>query len=248
MMKTVFIFGLLLSLACLLPSCSSDGENDFAAPANEVNFRINYTLSSGNMRSTASDAYDKFYQDHIQTRNLTPDGYSLLFTHKTNGQTIEVSGLWSDNQMVRMPEGTYTVTGKSVEGHSTYVSEKAILSFEDEIAITSDTESLLIKAQYASCLLFFSANDTKSVTYFAINYPETEYTTEKLPQIEGYYYAFMKAFGGTSMDYKSYFEVIKNGGTVTKLISNNLNIENGKYYFYDDISGGFDLEPMTPGN
>lgn len=246
--RNLWMAGFILCVGALFQSCSTSGEEEVIVPPGEANFRMDYTLTSGTMRAIAGEVYEKFYNDQIKTRRLTPDTYSLEFTNKGTGQKIEVNGLWSERKMVRMPEGTYTVTGKSADGDRTYVCDKAVLSFNEEITVTADMESLLLQAKYASPLLFFSGESTKSVTYYAINYPSLEYQTEKLPEVDGYYYAFMKAFGGVSLDFKSYFEVERNGGTLTKMYSNNLKLDNGKYYFYDDVTGGFNLEPMTPGN
>lgn len=248
MKRKSLIAGLILCVGCMFQSCSTSGEDEINGPSGEANFRIDYTLTSGNMKSIASEVYEKFYEDHIKTRKLTPDTYSIVFTHKGTGQKIEVKGLWSENKMVRMPEGTYTVTGTSADGTNTYVCDKAVLSFSEEITVTADMESLIVKAQYASPLLFFSAESTKSVTYYAISYPSVEYQAETLPKVDGYHYAFMKAFGGVSLDYKSHFEIEKNSGTSTKMYTNSVKLDNGKYYFYDDVTGGFSLDPMTPGS
>lgn len=221
----------------LFASCSSE---DYQPQ--EVEFKIDYSFSSGDMtRATNADIYDSFYKSHIVTRELTPDRFELIFTNKETGQKNEVNGLWSENGLINLVEGTYTVTGKSHDYNDWYAKDKAILSFNDEITINKNTESIVLKALWDCPLLFFSTSNTKSVVYKWGDALQLD----EIKKLDGYYYCFMKGFSSGN---NSCFIITRTNGETIKVYSDKLKLEKGKYYFFNDVTSGFDLEPMTPGN
>lgn len=236
-MNTKKILFALFCTAFVFQSCDSD---DYQPK--EVEFRIDYSFSSGSMsRSTNDEIYTKFYEDNIKTRKITPNNYSIVFTNKETGQKNEINGLWSEKNLIRLAGGTYTITGSSEDdGKSSEVKEKVIIEFKDEIVINENTSTLILKAQYNCSLLLFDASLSRDVTYYW-EYPYGE----SLKSLNGYFYCFCKRNVGGK---ESYFGVMRTNGKVSKVHTDNLNLENGKYYFFNDMTGGFDLEPMTPGN
>lgn len=239
MKKSLFI---PLCIAFVFQSCSKE---EVRQPQ-EVEFSIDYSFSSGSMsRTTNDEIYTKFYESYIKTRKITPDNYALIFTNKETGQKNEIRGLWSENNLIRLTEGSYTVTGNSYDGPTTFAKDKVVLSFNTEITISTTTEALIVKASYNCPLLFFSEELTTGIRYksgYINGYSEV---IDELGILDNYYYCFVKEFY-TNKD--SYFEITRTNHKISKVYTDNLNLENGKYYFFNDMSGGFDLEPMTPGN
>lgn len=240
-MNTKKILFALFCTVFVFQSCDSD---DYQPK--EVEFRIDYSFSSGSMsRATNDEIYTKFYEDHIKTRKITPENYALLFTNKETGQKNEIRGLWSENNLIRLTEGTYTVTGNSYDGPEMYAKDKVVLSFNTEFTVRATTESMVVTASYNCPLLFFSESLISGVRYksgYINGYSEV---IDKLSTLDNYYYCFVKEFYTNA---NSYFEITRTNGRVSKVYTDNLNLENGKYYFFNDMTGGFDLEPMTPGN
>lgn len=225
--------------ALLFMSCESDEREP-----QEVEFTIDYSFSSGSMsRATNDEIYTKFFNDHIKTKEITPKHYSISFTEAETNQKTEVEGTWEKKGLIKLLEGKYTVSGTSInKGNTSYVRDSVALSFEDVVDINSKTTNISIKAGYNCALVFFNTEDTKSVVYYS-----SYYTTisETLASKDGYFYGFVKGFTGNAT---SYFELIRKNGKTIRIHTKGLNLENGKYYFFNDLTGGFDLEPMTPGN
>lgn len=227
----------LLCAAFAFQSCSEE-----ESQPQEVEFTIDYSFSSGDMtRVSNAEIYDSFYKNYIATRKLTPDRFELVFTNKETEQKNEVNGLWSENGLIRLVEGTYIVTGKSYEYNNWYAKDEALLAFNDEITIDKNTKSITVKALWDCPLLFFSTANTKSVTYRWGDALQID----EIKILDGYYYCFMK---GVSSDNKSCFTIMRTNGESIKVYSDKLKLEKGKYYFFNDVTSGFDLEPMTPGN
>lgn len=244
-MKKLFIQAATLCSMLCFHSCNNEIE---VTKPQEVEFTIDYSFSSGSMsRSTNDEIYTKFYEDHIKTREITPDNYAFTFTNKETGQINEIRGLWSENNLIRLPEGTYVVKGNSYDGDGIYVKDKVVLSFDTETTISNSTNSITLKANYNCSLVFFSAELTDKVRYRSGVKGSNGYTEviEDLKVLDNYHYCFVKGFSESD---NSYFEINRINGKIPKVFTKNLNLENGKYYFFNNLTGGFDLDPMTPDN
>ena len=230
----------LLSVALFLHSCGEDIKQP-----SEVEFTIDYSFSSGSMsRATNDEVYTNFFNDYIKTRKITPNHFSVSFINSETKQKTEITGLWTEKSFVKLLEGNYTVSGNSINKSSTYkyVRDSLALSFNDNISINSKTTDLKIKAEYNCALIFFDTSKTTKVRYANDDYYNK--TDEPLNILNGYFYGFVHSFSGDN----SYIEVTRKYDKAVKIYTKNLNLENGKYYFFNDMTGGFDLEPMTPGN
>ena len=229
----------LFSAVFTFSSCT----NEEIKQPQEVEFTIDYSFSSGNMnRATNAEIYDSFYKDHIVTREITPDKFELIFINKKTGQKNEVNGLWSKNGLIRLAEGTYTVTGDSYDGASNvYTKDKVILSFNSEITIDKNTNSITLKALYNCPLLFFSTNNTQNVIY---SY-DKGIISESIKILDEYYYCFVKSF---SQAEDACFVINRKDGNKIRIYTKNLALDNGKYYFFNDVTSSFELDPMIPGN
>lgn len=209
----------------------------------EIEFNIGYSFSSGNMsRTSNADIYNAFFNNYIATRTLTPDNFKLVFTNNETGQKNEVNGQWSKNGLIRLTEGSYNVTGTSYDYDNEYAKEKAVLNFKHDVKIDRNTKNITLQATWGCPLLFFSTENTKKVVYKYDNYAFHE---DVLKIIDGYYYCFMK---GLSTEKDAQFIITRNGDDIVKVYSDKLNLDNGKYYFFDDVTSEFELSPMQPGN
>ena len=240
-MKNLFIITTVFTVF-LLQSCREDEIRQ----SPKVVFTIDYSFSSGCMtRNTVNDEiYNKFFEDHIKTREITPKHYYITFTNEETKQMTKVSGIWNDKSLIRLTEGNYIVDGESVnKSQLHYVMDSLVLSFNDNIEINKSTENINIKAGYNCSLIFFNAKDIKKVRYYAQNI----YTTidDYLQSIDGYFYGFVTKLPSYET---SYIEITRKNDKVILIHTAGLGLENGKYYFFNDMTGGFDLEPMTPGN
>lgn len=242
-MKKLFMSVAVMCSALCFQSCNNEIE---IKEPQVVEFSLDYSFSSGSMvRSANDDAYNKFFEDHIKTREITPDNYAFTFTNKETGQINEIRGLWSENNLVRLPEGTYAVKGNSYDGDGLYVKDKVVLSFDTETAISNSTNSITLKANYNCPLVFFSAELTDKVRYRSGVTSGYQEKIDDLKTLDNYHYCFVKEFSESD---NSYFEITRTNSKISKVFTKNLNLENGKYYFFNDMTGGFELDPMTPGN
>lgn len=238
------ILFMLLCAAFAFQSC--DSEEVTEQQPQEVEFRIDYSFSSGSMsRSTNDEIYTKFFNDHIKTRQITPKHYSLTFTNTETKQKTEISGMWDSKSFIKLLEGKYSVIGASInKGTTEFVRDSLYLAFNDTIEINNKTTNVNIKAEYFCSLIFFDAANIKNVRYYAYSSYNNS-ISEDLCLLDNYYYGFVKSY--SSYD-TSILEVTRKDGKLIKVHTKGLNLENGKYYFFNDMTGGFDLEPMKPGN
>lgn len=105
----------LLCFALCLQSCNDVTTTEIPQ---EVSFTVDYNFNSGNMTKANDDAYTQFYNKYIKTRQITPDNFTLIFTNKATGQQNQIKGLWSEKRLIKLTEGTYTVTGSSEDAFS----------------------------------------------------------------------------------------------------------------------------------
>lgn len=150
------LFALILT-SFLFNSCSSsDEENNLPQGKEEVSFRIEYIFEANNgsvMTKTNSDVYTEFYNDKIKTKELVPDDYKIVFHCTDNGMDYSFSGKWSQNDMITLLEGSYTVNG-STWAVGKYIQEKASLKFTQNVQVTKEMDKLVLKADYDCFLLF----------------------------------------------------------------------------------------------
>lgn len=245
---------LLLALALMVPmlaftGCGGENRQDEpVAPKAEVKVGLDYAfLESGSMSRSGETAYQEFYNNYVKTKQIAPKSYELTF--KTEDGTIAqtVSGPWIGSSVV-LKEGNYTVTGNSYHSNFRsdnksvrYVCDSLYLSFEEPVSITKETVKLVLKAQYDCYLLLFNEANIKTIqTTFGVN-----------PQKAGsVYYLFVNADTYKWMDLNYSLSIIinKKDGTRIDLSIGGMGFEVGKYYFFNDMTNSFDIDPMPNGN
>lgn len=228
----------------LVSSCSSNiDEPIITTEPNEISFYIDFKFDDGGSMSRAnSDVYNSFYEEKIKTKILTPDGYSLRFTNKQTKITYEFNGKWSNNDAITLIEGEYTVTGTS-NASGEYIQEKVSLEFSQDITVTKDIYNISLSAKYNCFLLFFNKSNLNEISYTRESSTSAPNTKIDLTyEYNRYYYIF-----SSNLD-TGYFYGKRENGSSFKLRDSSFPFEEGKYYFFNDISNSFDIPKMESGN
>ena len=251
-MKKFLLFELLaLTLCC----CS---KNEAYTTPSEIAVTLNYTFTeSGNMmRSTGAEVYNNFYNNYIKSKVLTPSCYTLKFTNIKTPATSQIKGKWKDKDLIRLPAGEYLITGTSspIETESQGCpSDTVYLNFNEIVMIKNDMEKLCLKAQYDSYLLFFDCNNYKEIYY----YNDIKTTGDRHIEIkkdlklaDTHYMLFIKdlEYSNYSSDTGHYIKITRNNGNQGAITLDNFPFEKGKYYYFNDMAGSFDIPPMESGN
>ena len=211
-------------------------------PVVEVSF--NYVLpESGSMtKATAAEVYDTFYENYIKTGDLLPNPYTLTITTKDGVEVAHISGEWKKNKPVMLSTGKYHVTGSS-KGNVTYNDyyHRAPLVFDEDIEINENTSSITLHAIYDCFLLLF---DAEGKTYFKWSADGTtaDGISGDVNKAGDWYYIFaqgFKASGGVQWNY---------GSQVNSISMANFNFQKGYYYYYNDLSGSFEIPKMQAGS
>lgn len=114
------------------------------------------------------------------------------------------------------------------------------MTFNTEVVIDQNTSSITIKALYNCSLLIFDASLKRNILYVW-----SSNKSQDLKKLDTYYYCFTKDLSQLK---SNYFLIISTNGKSSTILTSKLKLDIGKYYFFNDVSGGFDLDPMTPGN
>lgn len=240
----------ILFALCLLPllcnSCSSSNEEDILPQEKKkVSFRIEYVFEAngGNAMTKAnSNIYTEFYNDKIKTKELVPDDYDIVFHCTDNGMDYSFSGKWSQNDMITLLEGNYTVNG-STWATGKYIQEKASLKFTQNVQVSKDMESLILKADYDCFLLFFNKSNISSLK---INTPSISDGVNVFSYKDNYYCFVNQPFSSYDVNLK--FEGERDNGSSFSINVTNAKFEKSKYYFFNDINSSFEIPPMQEGN
>lgn len=245
MKKILFaLFGVLLY------SCSSDEKEEPTEGIQDVSVTLSYTLAnSGSMtRSTYSDFYNKY----IETRLLTPSSYSISFKNIENGDSIVINGKWKNKNFFVLREGTYSVKGVSYPSNSVkpgfaeyIVQDTVSLCFDEKIEITKNMSNLSLKAKYDCFMLLFDNDDIDLIYYDqSINPKINSY------KINNIFYMFVrnkKLIDDLGKVFNSPLYIKKRDGYVSELWLDKFNMEIGKFYYFKDTNGTYNLSPMDNG-
>lgn len=244
---------LFLATCLFLTSCSKENNDEPKQTPQEVTFNIDYTfIESGSMtRASSDDVYNNFYDKYIKTKQLTPTTYSLTFSNK-EGKVLEINGKWADTNGIRLPEGEYKVKGCAYpiersyySGKNYYPSDTVYLYFDESVTITKDMKTLTLKALYDSWLLLF---DTQNIKEVELKNTSSTIEGRTLSQDSDIHWLFIKdKFFVTTNAYFYLYIKYKNlsNATITLL---NIPFENGKYYYFNDLTNSFDIPKMESGN
>lgn len=245
---------LFFTLALIVPmlsftGCGSGQQQDEPEPQKaEVNIKLDYTFyESGSMSRSGESAYQEFYNNYVKSKKIAPKHYNLTFKTEDGTVAQKVSGPWS-GKSITLKEGKYVVSGNSYHtnynsdrGGERYVCDSLYLTFDEPVSITKTTNSLTLTANYDCYLLLFNAATIKTIrSTFSVD-----------PQkAGGVYYLFVNADTYNWMGSPSKLSIIvyKTDGTRVDMTIGGMGFEKGKYYFFDDMTNSFNIDPMPNGN
>lgn len=251
MKKILSTMLIMTSLVCFV-SCSNDVEEIYIPQ--EVEFTLDYTFAeSGSMtRATGEEIYSSFYDKYIKTKQLTPTTYSLTFTNVATGAKTTINnGVWKNKDAIRLMEGEYTVTGTSAprpiesELLSYYISDTVFISFDETVHISKDMTNINLTAKYDSYLLMFDKDNCNEAYYHV--YTDGRTNRKNLYETVNNYILYIHHFpiiGGND----NFIWLIRNDNSQIKIELEKQPFENGKYYYFNDMSNSFDIPKMESGN
>lgn len=215
-----------------------------------IKFKINYSLGyeSGSMTRSGADIYNQFYNEYIKPRKLTPRIYEISFKNIERGDSVIVRGDWNSDDFITLLEGEYEVKGKSFPvlsqllGDSRYIVQDTLtLLFDEKINISKDVNIIKLNAMYDCFMIFFDNKNFKSIGYDKIS-PEVK--AYKLDNIYYMLFRYTDVINNVDKNYGG-LSCVRNNGEITKLWISKFNFEKGKYYYFKDINGDYELPPMT---
>lgn len=208
----------------------------------EVTVKLDYSFfEQGSMSRSAELSYQTFYDNYIKTNVLAPETYNLTFSQSSSA-VQKINGRWDSADGIKLLEGTYLVNGISRPADY-YFSNKMFLSFSEDVTVTKETQSIILKAHYDCFLLMFDSSSIKTIkAKFESNSGGTD-----LSKLGNEYYIFVNA--KTNKEGRALEILItRTNGSTVELALAKMPFENGKYYFFNDISNSFDIDPMENGN
>ena len=246
-MKKIFYWMFFLASIVCLNSCSNNAE---PYVPQEVEFTLDYTfIESGSMtRASGSDVYNEFYEKYIKTKLLTPTTYSLTFTNQETGATATINGRWDKKDGIRLPEGTYNVTGMStpIEKEFKEWSDSVYIVFNETVLIKKDDTKLTLSAIYDSFLLML---DTENTTNVSCKCNDLSSSKEKLSHNDKQFWVFMQNTYRNIQKYNWYYLVVsRKDGEASNIKLLDIPFEKGKYYYFNDMTNSFDIPKMESGN
>lgn len=245
MNKNVLI-AILLILAC---SCSSEKEEQ-TEEKQDVSLTIGYTLlNSGSM---TRNIYSDFYNKYIDSRELTPYSYSISFKNIESGDSLVVKGMWNNRDFFTLREGNYEVKGISYPinslkaGYAEYIAQDTVsLCFNEKIEITKNMSNIVLKANYDCFMILFDNANIEDVYLRQDMSPKVN-----AYQLGNVFYMFIrdkKLLDETCTIQETPLYVKKKDNSISELWLNKFSMEKGKYYYFEDVNGSYELSPMGSG-
>jgi hypothetical protein len=264
-MKTLILLSLIITL-CI--SCTKE-PIETTNPGN-VKISIDYTFptNSGSMVTKSNPIYLDFYTKYIASKLLTPKTYSITFGGLNKNVVGRVRGVWGAKQLVAFPPDRYVISGTSWPTKYNICGDTCSLKFCDTIDITQLTTNITLKAYYDCSLILVDTTNVKNTNYViskAWNYivPFVDAVKSTMMKTDNFYYTFYNgdAMEGCSpknnINLNVYSRQIDQIGTPydpTAIIFKATTIllwfytwEAGKYYYFGDSNGSYNLQPMTNG-
>ncbi len=239
---------LLLITTTMFSACSK--ENNVESQL--VNVMLDYSLfESGSMTRSGDDVYISFYEKYIKTKILTPKTFSLTFN--SNNTTMEIirQGVWDNNDGIELLAGDYNVSGNSgpifnpAKYPEAYVCDSLYIKFDENITINKNTINIMLKGIYNCYLLLFDATNIYSITV------SIDRELRVLPKIDNVYYLFVESdYYATASSPASYLyiNITRPDGATVNINVGKLKLEKGRYYYFNDTTSSFDIEPMEKGD
>lgn len=242
-----FLFSIVATL--IIVGCGNDKVEEIIDQTDpqEVTVTFDYSFwESGSMtKSTGNELYTTFYNKYIKTKTLTPRSYALTLKNLKTGESSYIRGHWDKKEGIKLTEGTYEITGTSSPIYSSFLYQKldtVYLAFKENIAISSNTTSINLSAKYNSFMLMFDTDNTKSINYGC---GENSNNNIALSKADNIFYMFLDKLSTAGNDR---LNIKRLSGSESNIYISKTPFENGKYYYFNDITNSFDIPPMEEGN
>lgn len=246
-----YILLIITAIYILVISCAND-----AYPAydnEEITVLLNYSLmQSGSMSRTAEEVYFDFYLSCVKSKRLAPKSFELNFKTDDNNTIKNINGIWDNNEEISLREGTYNVSGASYPQNAKstpkYAGDSLWLAFNEAVYIHTESKTINLTANYDCFLLMFGASNINSITAY---YDSRLNSTFTLNRFNNIYYIFVNQtyeLWASSIPIDLMLRIKRPSGTEIILNLNQIPFETGKYYYFNDITCSFNLDPMSAGN
>ena len=154
----------------------------------------------------------------------------MVFTNKETGEKSTLYGNWSDNTQFEIKTGNYTVQGGST-AEGVGIQDKCSISFNTEVSVTSNTNRLILKADYDCFLIIFDKRTVKdaSITYlFSSNLIERHFF-----EYGGMLYGFSGNLYNDKIAQYQKLRIEYTDGSIEERQSSKLNTKKGEYYIIE---------------
>lgn len=244
-MKRLTIIAALIALlsGCEKPTPNPEETKDVTV---SLTYSLDTSVGSDMTKATDAEVFDMFYQK-MKSGEMVASKYHIVFTEVSTGAKYEFDGSWADDDMVTIRTGNYRIEGYT-KADGRYIQEKASLKFEEELNINSSMTSITLRAKYDCFLLAFAQSNIKDMRLYYRYYGDSSYS--KLYTFNGYYYAFCNNVLYSDEPNRKEQACIsgeRDNGTIFSIYVGHANLEKGKYYIYNDVSGSFELPKMEAG-
>ena len=200
----------------------------------DVSFDVKF-VECGSMTRSAEDEYLNFYNKHIKTKELIPTNYNLTIYDLQDKIVASLTGKWNLTSF-QLPTGKYKVKGSSYGDYTI-----AELDFDEEINIDS-SGNIVLTAKYGCFLLMFPTAGGASYKYYTSE-PGGAYRSYDLPKVEDMCYMFVE----DNVTFDSVSCNIGEQNFDVKLFNSTFKFQNGYFYYFDIVSGTFNIPPMSNG-
>lgn len=239
-MKKILSFLLLCVAAICCLSCENGEDGNVEKKLVDVCFGVKFVESGSMSRATADEVYQEFYDKHIATKELVRNDYELTIENENGKVVAKIDGIW-DTTSIQLLTGKYRVTGSSIS-YNDY--SKVSLIF-DEVINVSESEKFNLTAQYDCFLLLFPRKNG----HYNYYYYDGQYSGSiaEMPIVEDLCYMFIREdsilrnvcyYSGSSSSQDRVDVALSNYGEI---------FQNGKYYYFNIITGTFNIPPMENG-
>lgn len=241
MKKLIVMMMLAIITMAATVSCSSETDSPTPTPE-EVSVKLDYAFfEQGSMSRSGESVYESFYNNYVKTKVLAPKKYNLTF--KKGGDAIRLyNGEWGKTDLIKAPTGSYQIVGESYPNNSSLKSDSLFLKFDEQTTITAETKGITLTAKYDCFLLLFDASNISKISAY---YNSGSGSRKDLVKKDGVFYLFATT---TESPAPLMIDIERPSGMTINIVASEFDFEKGKYYYFNDITNSFDIDPMVSGN
>lgn len=237
----------------ILSGCESSEIPNINEDRSDVLVTIDYDFfDSGSMTRIGDVMYQNFYEKYIKTKRLTPNMYEISFINKDRGDSVVIKGDWNKKEFITLTEGNYDVKGISYPTTSMipmqpfYISQDTIsLVFNERIKVSKDISSIKLTAKYDCFMLMFDNRNFTNIRFGSFS-PKTE--ARKLDEMYYMFFRDISLIKQIASTHNAPLLCTRTNGSITELWIDKFDFKKGKFYYFKDTDGSFDIPPMEDGS